>query len=131
MCLYAKKGSARTAETDIHTYKVVNRSPDNPKQWSPLFVTGMYDTDTVLDAGGCDEDAMPYMMLEYGAPERTICVGKGFFHSTVSSNKRFELLTEHETSSVCRATIPAGSKYYKDDDGNYASDKIIVHSDWF
>lgn len=128
MCLYAKKGSLKTAEEDIRVYKVVRTVEGRPGKWSPLYFKGEYDMDKVLDAGGWDDDKTPYIMHP---GETTLCVGKGFFHSTVSDNKRWGLLVNRPMSVVRKATIPAGSKYYKDDDGNYASDKIIVHSNWF
>lgn len=132
MCLYADKGSAKTAEKDIACYKVVN----------------MLDGDEWNGAYGYDARAFPFSVAvtlsnrgraSYDRFTGCTVVEGGYFHSCsdinicndVCSDVKYKFLSGvmHRSTinlALCRCTIPAGTRYYEKD-GLLASKTVVVH----
>jgi hypothetical protein len=119
MCLYIKKNQeAQIAKRAIVCYKLVEVSIEEPiyyRSWVQLVTVQL------------GEEYMSILVKEEGDFSDSISEG---LHSYTSLEKaKFELRVSHcyfeFNSAIVKCIIPKGSTYYKNDDGQFASDRII------
>ena len=137
MCIYAKKGSRKTATEDIHVWKVIATTPELKNSWTgPFFNNNHFPFDEEIKQKPVDERAMITSGCFVESP--MMKVGEGFFFSVRdkihADDIRFSIAVDAGEEGyfvhVAEAIIPKGSFYYTYDTPygcrTYASSSIIV-----
>lgn len=128
MCLITTN-SIKTAENDITVYKTVFSNNDK-MSWVGLYQYN--DKEFPFDVLIENKEKKDITNKGHG---KIVCVGAGFFHSTSSYSRAYNLcllnqnrfLAKFYPIRVCECVIPKGTEYYADEN-DYASKNIIVKS---
>jgi len=137
MCIYAKKGSRKTATEDIHVWKVIATTPEMKNRWTgPYFNNNDFPFDEEIKQEHVDERTMITSVCFGEAPMME--VGDGFFFSVLDKQDANHIMFSIEADTgeegylvhVAEAIVPKGSFYYTYDTPygcrTYASSSIIV-----
>ena len=137
MCLVAEERSRKVADKDIHVWKLVRFGQDHDHWHGPIYsMNGLFDT--VVTSDPLDETEYDHC-FDFYYFKYIVSITSGFIHAHLTrehAEKQRDNLIREDSSScnlykrcfVCEATIPKGSVYYVDIDGEeIATSKIIVH----
>lgn len=132
MCLISETNIPHVAENDITVFKIVCYDKKNPNKFFPFMYGGV-----VYELG---KKAYPVSYKEFSPFTNTsetnfsayidFKIGEGAIHSSKNlrnllSTYRYTLKDSLECYCILRCVIPKETKYFCDDKGDMASEKII------